>query len=404
LEIERVESFNPMHDDEEEPDDEEERRDKQNDRLDIEAAKRAGVIAEGEDQLPPGYAKEKVEEMKASMAGTQGLYNSWLDEDDDEDEEDEDEDDEDDGEEGDVAQEEEEEEEEDPPHALMPVAELKELFKALDMNKDKKVSLQEVVQYTRGKQIDFAKTTMKAILNASDENQDGRLSIKEALKYDVQHTNSSTADELKQLDIRNEAEKKRFELADADGNGVLTVDEMHLFMTPGASEAVLKSSVETTMLLRDKDGDGKLSIVEFWSEQLRTDATTTQGNDNPDEFDADLDDPSLKPKEPDDVTEEEMSDKQRRDFKRLDKNGDKLLDADEVAAWERGTFYLEKDMERMFEVCDRDESGHILLREFLATWRQIKQLDAKQVLFGWEYNASAHPQPKKKKVKKKEEL
>merc|ERR1712063_70479 len=98
-------------------------------------------------------------------------------------------------------------------------------------------------------------------------------------------------------------------------------------------------------------GDGKLSLTEFW------------GNTTSNETDA---------------TESE-----HKTFSKLDKNGDNLLDAEELIAWESGKFHTEETLMELLDLADTNHDGHLTVEEIEEAKANIQKIDATHDLVQW---------------------
>merc|ERR1740121_2620015 len=63
---------------------------------------------------------------------------------------------------------------------------------------------------------------------------------------------------------------------------------------------------------------------------------------------------------------------QREDFPDLDKNGDGSLDVKELQAYFSGRHVTEKDLFEFIDQADKDENGHVTLKEMLARRKHLK--------------------------------
>merc|ERR1712066_1059994 len=111
--------------------------------------------------------------------------------------------------------------------------------------------------------------------------------------------------------------------------------EVPALFYPETHDGVLAVTVVETMKQKDKDGDGKLAPMEFWE----VDMTDEQDN--------------------------ELSEEENEDFRKLDLNGNGFLDLDELRSWESGRFHTEEAMKKMFELADKDNDMHVSLAELV---------------------------------------
>mmetsp|Transcript_72872 Transcript_72872/g.160886 ORF Transcript_72872/g.160886 Transcript_72872/m.160886 type:complete len:268 (+) Transcript_72872:44-847(+) len=211
----------------------------------------------------------------------------------------------------------------DVPQQLMSAEKLRRIHQAVDKNKDGKVSVAEVVDFARHMNQVITSKEVQGILNELDKDQDGKLSWQEHLQ-DLHrfHDPPEDADEemLKEFETRVAFEKEKFTAADVDKDHFLSPEEAVFLFLPETHPEVLDVVVNDIMKTKDKDADGYLSPQEMW------------------EFSA----------------QEGLSEEAMEDFQKLDKDGNHLLDAQEVRAWESGLFHTESEMLRLIEVADKD--------------------------------------------------
>eukprot|EP00913_Durusdinium_trenchii_P028263 g26492.t2 len=227
-------------------------------------------------------------------------------------------------------------------HEIISKEKLRALHAKFDKNHDGKVSLAEVLEFASHMSKAIAGRDVEAILEEIDTNKDGKLSLKEHLDDLHRHADKEDEEEMKELELRKAMEAAKFKAADSDH------DEE-------TNSAVLRVVVGETMKNKDTDGDGRLSFKEF-----------AEAEEDPEEvtlftLSAPVPHPHLgrmarnvegtKPMEEDEKLqlEEEM-----KDFKKLDKNGDGLLDMDELAIWESGLFHTEAAMIHLLQIADKD--------------------------------------------------
>ncbi|KAK0084302.1 hypothetical protein PV325_007297 [Microctonus aethiopoides] len=103
-------------------------------------------------------------------------------------------------------------------------------------------------------------------------------------------------------------DRRRWSVADEDGDDALTKDEFTAFLHPEDTERMKEVVVLETMEDIDKDGDGKISLIEYIGDMYR-------GSDNEEE-------------------EPEWVKNEREQFSSYrDKDNDGFMDADEVKNW-----------------------------------------------------------------------
>jgi len=220
-------------------------------------------------------------------------------------------------------------------------ANLEALFRKFDANKDGKATMQEIMGFAHEKNKQAAEMNSLGIMDGVDTDADNQLSLDEYLNHLTKH--ATTWREL-QKEVATETAK--FRAADENGDEVLTSSEIAALFFPEVSAKVLAISVQANMQMKDKDGDGKLTPAEFWG-AFNEDGT------------ADV------------MLIADMAE----DFKKLDKDGDGLLNAGELGAWESGTFHTELAMLKLMEIADKDGDMAATLQE-LETVRELIRTDA----------------------------
>ncbi|CAE7632717.1 RCN3 [Symbiodinium sp. KB8] len=200
---------------------------------------------------------------------------------------------------------------------------LRALHAKFDQNGDGKVSLSEVLEFAKHMSKAIAGKDVSAILDEIDTDKDGKLSLQEHLNDLHSQADGGDEEELKELERRKAIETEKFLAADEDKDQALNAKEVASLFYPETNPAVLDVVVRDTMKMKDADGDGVLTPKEFW------------------EFgEEDLEDQ---------LSEEEVS-----DFKKLDKDGNGVLNLEELKAWESGVFHTEAAMVRLLQIADKD--------------------------------------------------
>merc|ERR1712151_594804 len=123
---------------------------------------------------------------------------------------------------------------------------------------------------------------------------------------------------------------------------------------PETHPDVLEFAVRESMRRKDRNGDGRLDLHEFWEADRE----------------AGYDDGAL--------TEEEII-----DFKKLDLNGDGVLEKDEVTNWESGRFHVHESMKKLFDLADSNSDMHISADELIQAREAVASSDAQYHLVEW---------------------
>lgn len=231
---------------------------------------------------------------------------------------------------------------------------LRALHGKFDQDGDGRVSLQEVLHFSRLMSREIAARDIGAILEEIDSSKDGKLSLQE--HFDDLHSQAEggDAEEMKELEQRKAVEEAKFKAADANGDGVLDADELPALFYPETHEDVLHVVAGEVLRQKDKNKDGRLSAAEFWE--------ALDGASGEDE----------------ELTEEEME-----DFNKLDLDGDGSLNLAELKAWESGRFHTEEAMRKMFDVVDKDGDMHITAQELTEAKETVSSSGAQYHLIEW---------------------
>lgn len=239
---------------------------------------------------------------------------------------------------------------------------IRDLHKKFDKDGDGKASLEEMLNFADDIHKETLTHAVPDILKALDHIKDGKLSLKEVLD-DLEESEAAhhmTQDELATV---KELETLKFEVADADKDGKLDLQEVSSLFYPEPHSEVLKVSVREFIKKRDTDGDGKISADEFWTkedqERLEEDFNYSK-------------------------THDVESSKMGKDiFDKLDKDKDGLLDADELMEWESGQFHMKESFQELFDLADKDKDHHLSVKEIEKAKRDIAQIEAQYHLLHW---------------------
>mmetsp|Transcript_4088 Transcript_4088/g.11623 ORF Transcript_4088/g.11623 Transcript_4088/m.11623 type:complete len:288 (+) Transcript_4088:75-938(+) len=246
------------------------------------------------------------------------------------------------------------EEPEEPEVQLTP-KNLKALHKKFDKNRDGKVSIDELLQFSRSMVGLGAAGEVSMMMQDIDTSKDGKLSLEEWLvELDTQVKDHP--EEIKNIDHRKKVEAAKFKASDSDKDGLLDVQELVSFFFPETNPKVLDIVVKDIHKTKDKDKDGKLSPIEFWA------ALDPSDDEGPD----------------DDLHEDELA-----DFRRLDADGDGGISVKELKAWESGHFHTDEVLMKMFQAVDKNRDNHITAAELAASTHDVSNSAAKGHLADW---------------------
>mmetsp|Transcript_12098 Transcript_12098/g.31056 ORF Transcript_12098/g.31056 Transcript_12098/m.31056 type:complete len:307 (-) Transcript_12098:207-1127(-) len=241
------------------------------------------------------------------------------------------------------------------PGAVSP-QQIRSMHGKMDKNTDGKASIDEVLAFSNEMRKIIARKDIRSILDGMDINKDGKVDLDEFLKdmgslYDEE----AGAEDKKEMARRKALETQKFKLADRSGDGMLDVEELPALFYPETHEGVLEFVTLDVMKSKDLNGDGKLTAKEFWQGDAH----------DPEQRDA------------------EISEEEKEDFKKLDANGDGVIDLAEMKHWESGRFHAKDAITKMFEIADKDKDGHVTADELDAAREQIAGSDAQYHLMEW---------------------
>jgi len=232
---------------------------------------------------------------------------------------------------------------------------MRSLHNLVDTDQDGKASLLEFTNYAAEMRKVQAFKDIDGALKELDANGDGKLSIDELVDEISKHTQEATEKKgmhEKQAALLN-LEKEKFKVADINGDGFLTKEEVPSMFFPEHQGGVLELVVQHTLSSRDKDNDGQLSEHEFW-----------QGEREGQE-------------------EIEISEEDHNDFKKLDTNGDDLLNSDELKVWETGAYNANEALKAFLEHADEDQDNHLSAGEIEAATEFVSEMDANYHFMEW---------------------
>jgi Ca2+-binding EF-hand superfamily protein len=115
----------------------------------------------------------------------------------------------------------------------------------------------------------------------------------------------------------------------------------------------MRMTAQGSMKRKDLDGDGELSLQEFWEGDVAM-AETGQPR-----------------------AEEEGT------FKTLDADGNGRLSVEELMAWESGSHHTKVAMQELISVCDADADGLVTREELLAQHTKLAGTDSAYHFLEW---------------------
>jgi len=237
---------------------------------------------------------------------------------------------------------------------LVPLSEkqMQGIHAIFDKNGDGKATLAELMAFSSAMQHLIYQKDAPQMMQGLDSNQDGKLSLEEVLE---QPRGNESPEDLAEIKSRAEHEEAKFKIADKNGDNMLDMSEIPAMYFPETDAEVLKLVVDHSMKEKDLDGDGGVSLEEFWR-------SMTGGIEQDD----------------DSGMEEE-----RPYFDSLDKDGNGLLNLEEMWAWESGTVELEEAVHALFKTADKDGDGHITVEELASAREELAQTEIHDHMLEW---------------------
>lgn len=218
---------------------------------------------------------------------------------------------------------------EDDDELLVP-AEFSKLHALIDLNKDGKINVTELVLYHNAQQIHGEMRDIRIDSSEIDTDHDGKVELEEFMEFtrfaergdhDSEHTKSIF-----------ELEKVKFHAADKNGDGFVIGDEMIALMHPQFDPEVAAVVSKATFAQRDKDGNGMLSMTEVFELP-----------------EADIDPEHMIP-----------------EFKSADQDGDGVMSLAEFTRYDTGLHYYEGLFQKWLDTLDTDGDSQASEAELLA--------------------------------------
>mmetsp|Transcript_69448 Transcript_69448/g.203214 ORF Transcript_69448/g.203214 Transcript_69448/m.203214 type:complete len:255 (+) Transcript_69448:71-835(+) len=228
----------------------------------------------------------------------------------------------------------------------LPMEKLTGLHGKMDANADGKVSMSEALDFSADMGKLSAKKRLRSDLGLLDGDRDGKVSLQEFLRS-WDRMDPLDEEYAKDMAKRRLHEVERFKVADEDGDGALDELELQGLLHPGHHDGVLDLATRQAIASKDKDGDGLLSMREFWGGR------------------GELPEPMMV------------------DFRKLDKDGSGSLDFEELRHWESGRFREHEVMRKLFDDADKDGDEHVTAEELAAVREEIVGREAHYSLHDW---------------------
>ncbi|XP_048587139.1 calumenin-A [Nematostella vectensis] len=208
----------------------------------------------------------------------------------------------------------------------------------IDVNKDGKVSLQELEVWIDKQRKAFMYEAVEENIKKEDKDGDGKISWEEYKVVYFGEFNSSNLPNDHNLRKQIRKAQHKFNLADEDKDGKMDEEEYVNFQHPEESKHMEELAVDEVLEDVDQDGDRLITVEEFLGQY---------GDEVPG-----------------------WVEKEREDFaKQFDKNKDGKLDREEVRAWvlpEKGESLDEA--KHLIDGSDENADGDLQLDEILLHW------------------------------------
>eukprot|EP00928_Gymnodinium_smaydae_P073411 TRINITY_DN56618_c0_g1_i1.p1 TRINITY_DN56618_c0_g1~~TRINITY_DN56618_c0_g1_i1.p1 ORF type:complete len:318 (+),score=90.71 TRINITY_DN56618_c0_g1_i1:51-956(+) len=234
--------------------------------------------------------------------------------------------------------------------SFMTPEKLEKLHAMIDTDKNGKVSLKETHEYSKKYKKTSAQGDIQHMLSEVDSDKDGKVTMQELIA-DAQAEAGDNEEEKAGLEERYRRDKEKFQAADADSDNYLAGDELIHYFYPEMHEDVAKVMSKFTMEDRDTNKDGELTLKEFWGEE--------------------------------DSKESDFSEEEKRDFHRLDKDGNGKLNLAELMTWETGEFHNVMSLKELLEVADADKDEHLTVDEIYDAREKIVNSEAQYSIHEW---------------------
>jgi Ca2+-binding EF-hand superfamily protein len=245
-------------------------------------------------------------------------------------------------------------------HQPLSAEEMHGIHKKMDANGDGKVSMAEILAFSDSTRRQIAEREVETVLEEMDLDKDGKLSVQELVKDLDSWGGEDVREDEHEAGMMKEVETAKFGAADTNMDGLLDIHELPAMFYPETHEGVLDITSRQSLRQKDGDGDGLLSLQEFWRGGLR----------------------------PDDALDQEgeellVTDDEKEEFQKLDADHSGKLDVQELKAFESGRFQTEEAMKSLFELADKDKDMHITAEELGAAREQIAGSEAHYPFVEW---------------------
>jgi len=232
------------------------------------------------------------------------------------------------------------------------------LHKKIDAKGNGKVSLAEVTEFAHKHRREFAKKQLANDMKEMDIDTDGKVSLEEFLGHfsrgaddDPQEAAPSKEEQEQVL----EDQRIDFKTADKNNDNYVDVDELAQMHHHYINDKVETEMTKAAMTERDQDGNGELSLTEFFETE-----------------------------------DDEVSEEDKEIFSKLDKDGSDTLSHEEFGPWLTTAFDSDQTAKKIFATADKDNDDLLTAEEMVAAREEIADEDHQTHLFLHEWHENEH--------------
>ncbi|XP_029945150.1 reticulocalbin-3 [Salarias fasciatus] len=229
-------------------------------------------------------------------------------------------------------------------------ARLAKIVDLIDTNKDGFITHEELLYWIKHRQRRYIEENVNKHWKDYDKNGDNKIAWEE---YKNTTYGYYLGEEFEDVDEKATyktmlaRDQRRFKSADRDGDGIATHEEFKAFLHPEEFDYMRDVVIQETMEDIDKDGDGKVNLVEYIGDMY-----------------------SPEPEE----DEPEWVQTERKHFSEVrDTNKDGYLDASEVADWvlPGEVDHADNEAKHLIHETDTNKDGKITKKEILGNWNMF---------------------------------
>lgn len=241
---------------------------------------------------------------------------------------------------------------------------LRELFTHMDQDSDGKLTVPELLAYAKKTRRETALMGVTGGMIQMDKDKDGKITLEEALAFEeMEMLHEAESPEVRKT--RVDLERRKFQAADSDKNGVLDETELPGFLFPEANDAVLDVVIDASFAAKDLDRDGKLSLKEFFGADVKGRLEQVVDVDG---------------------AGEDFAKHAADDFSHLDQDGDDFVDIIEFSSFQTGSLHEERALRRMHDLADANADGFVTETEIEAARVAIAKEEAHWYLHQWDWH------------------